>query len=121
MRAIGRSNCKNQLIAVISHASHPLYDVIRKLTRQRNKSTINETILTINVELRFSFQKFGLFGLHRSLGVCYFVEQKNTEFRTISRSIQLMLVRQCKYLQITHYFHITTENLSEFNFRGILN
>ena len=76
MRAIGRSKCKNQLIAVISHASHPLYDVIRKLTRQRNKSTINETILTINVELRFSFQKFGLFGLHRSLGVCSFMDKK---------------------------------------------
>ena len=32
-----------------------------------------------------------------------------------------MLVHQCKCLQITHYFNITTENLSEFNIRGILN
>ena len=32
-----------------------------------------------------------------------------------------MLVRQCKYLQITKYFIITTENLCELPFRGILN
>ena len=32
-----------------------------------------------------------------------------------------MLVRQCKYLQITNYFNITTENLSELRFRGIIN
>ena len=38
----------------------------------------------------------------------------------MSRIIQLMLVRQCKYLQITNYFNITTENISELHFRGIL-
>ena len=44
------------------------------------------------------------------------------EFRTTSRNIQLMLVRHCNFfLQIIHYFNITTENPSEFNFRGILN
>ena len=48
-------------------------------------------------------------------------QKKNTEFQNMSTSIQLMLFRKCKYLQIDHYFNITTENYSEFNFRGIIN
>ena len=40
----------------------------------------------------------------------------------MSRSIQLMmLVQLCEYLQTAHYFNITTEYLSEFNFPSILN